>query len=317
MRIYWNTESFKSQANKIHNNLYNYDKFVYVKNNVKGIITCKIHGDFKQSLVVHFRPCGCPLCGIITQSKNNTRSIEDFIELSNKIHSNKYNYTNFIYKKDKEKSEIICPLHGSFFQTPSGHLVGKGCRKCGFKSMASKQRKSNEEFLKEAISIHGDKYSYNDFSYNNGRDKIIIHCNICNTDFKQIINDHIKNKSNCSHCWSIKRKTVNNLFKYSEWEKLGHSSKNFDSFKVYIIKCWNDTETFYKIGKSYTKMNRRFPPIRMPYNYEILKIYEDNAKKISELEHSFQKDNKQFKYIPNISFEGMYECFSQINNYDF
>lgn len=34
------------------------------------------------------------------------------------------------YKQNKVKVNIICPVHGSFFQTPNSHLNGHGCRKC-------------------------------------------------------------------------------------------------------------------------------------------------------------------------------------------
>ena len=48
----------------------------------------------------------------------------------------------------------------------------------------------------------------------------------------------------------------------------GLKSKKFEDFKVYIIKCWNEEEEFYKIGKTYRKISRRFlkgNSIALPY----------------------------------------------------
>jgi hypothetical protein len=54
-----------------------------------------------------------------------------FIEKANKIHNNKYDYSNTNYMSAHCKVIIICKEHGQFFQTPNGHLNNKGCKKCG------------------------------------------------------------------------------------------------------------------------------------------------------------------------------------------
>jgi hypothetical protein len=56
-------EEFIERANKIHNNLYRYDKFIYVNAQTKGIIICPIHGEFLQNSLSHIGiQCGCPIC---------------------------------------------------------------------------------------------------------------------------------------------------------------------------------------------------------------------------------------------------------------
>lgn len=56
---------------------------------------------------------------------------EDFIQKAKEIHGDKYDYSEFTYTKMKNKSTIICPLHGKFEQSPSQHLTRKcGCSKC-------------------------------------------------------------------------------------------------------------------------------------------------------------------------------------------
>lgn len=56
------TETFINKANIVHNNFYNYDKVVYIKNSIKVIITCLVHGDFEQTPDKHLQGRGCPKC---------------------------------------------------------------------------------------------------------------------------------------------------------------------------------------------------------------------------------------------------------------
>lgn len=59
-----NKEEFVAKANLKHNDAYTYDNFVYTTARVPSYITCRIHGDFKQSPDNHARGCnGCPHCG--------------------------------------------------------------------------------------------------------------------------------------------------------------------------------------------------------------------------------------------------------------
>ena len=50
---------------------------------------------------------------------------EIFIEKAKKIHGDKYDYSLVNYIKNNKKINIICTKHGSFFQIPSSHLMGK------------------------------------------------------------------------------------------------------------------------------------------------------------------------------------------------
>ena len=54
---------FIEKANVIHKNKYSYDKFIYVNNKTKGIVTCPVHGDFYVSPMNHIgNKSGCPKC---------------------------------------------------------------------------------------------------------------------------------------------------------------------------------------------------------------------------------------------------------------
>jgi hypothetical protein len=59
-------------------------------------------------------------------------TLNDFISKSVAKHSNKYDYSRFVYKGWDVKGLIGCPVegHGFFEQVPASHLKGYGCLKC-------------------------------------------------------------------------------------------------------------------------------------------------------------------------------------------
>jgi hypothetical protein len=118
---------FKEKAIKIHNNFYDYTKTDFSKIINKSIITCPIHGDFIQSLDKHINSKhGCPKCG-----GSQKKTLEEFINEAQQIHGNLYDYILSVYLNFELKLEIICSKHGSFWQTPHNHIIGKqGCPTC-------------------------------------------------------------------------------------------------------------------------------------------------------------------------------------------
>lgn len=125
------TKEFIFKAKQIHGEKYNYDKTIFKNNNTRMIITCPIHGDFEQLPYHHLRGSGCKQCGydkIHSQKRSNK---ESFVEKAREVHGDKYDYSKVEYKSSRENVCIICPIHGEFFQTPSNHLQGYGCKMCG------------------------------------------------------------------------------------------------------------------------------------------------------------------------------------------
>ena len=55
---------------------------------------------------------------------------EEFIEKANKIHNNKYDYSQVKYVNSRTKVCITCPQHNQFWQLANSHLQGQGCPKC-------------------------------------------------------------------------------------------------------------------------------------------------------------------------------------------
>lgn len=57
-------------------------------------------------------------------------NFEEKIKSFNEIHKHKYDYSKSVYVDSKTKIEIICPIHGPFFQRINHHSKGAGCPNC-------------------------------------------------------------------------------------------------------------------------------------------------------------------------------------------
>jgi len=125
-----NIDEFIERSKIIHNNLYGYEKVVYVNNSTEVVISCPIHGDFQQTPQSHLVGSGCNDCGILRSREAKLKTQEQFIKEANIKHGRIYKYDNVDYKTTNKKVSITCTIHGYFQQTPSAHLVGQGCPKC-------------------------------------------------------------------------------------------------------------------------------------------------------------------------------------------
>ena len=96
------------------------------------------------------------------------------------------------------KVEIICSEHGSFFQSPHGHLKGQGCPKCGKASRIRKRTSTCDKFIERAKDIHGEKYDYSKVEYVNSQTKVVIICPV-HGEFYQTPNSHL-NGEGCIGC---------------------------------------------------------------------------------------------------------------------
>jgi G:T-mismatch repair DNA endonuclease (very short patch repair protein) len=91
---------------------------------------------------------GCFVCGAEKRSSSQVLNLEHFLARSRQEHGSRYDYSRAIYKGAKDKVEIICRKHGSFWQAAESHYTaGSGCPSC--KSHYTKPQKEVEAFLKE------------------------------------------------------------------------------------------------------------------------------------------------------------------------
>ena len=127
-------EQFIKRSKKIHGDKYDYSKVKYKNIGTKVCIICPEHGEFWQTPDAHLSGQGCPICGSINRIKHikKTKGCNktSFVIKSRKVHGDKYDYSKVEYINANTKVCIVCPEHGEFWQTPSSHLKGNGCRKC-------------------------------------------------------------------------------------------------------------------------------------------------------------------------------------------
>lgn len=98
---------------------------------------------FEQYPASHFSGCeGCPRCKSLESTERQVSAKRaTFKEEANAIHSNRYDYSKSDYQGLRVKIEIMCSVHGSFWQTPDGHIHGEhGCPKC-FSNASHKEGK--------------------------------------------------------------------------------------------------------------------------------------------------------------------------------
>lgn len=120
------TLKFIEKAKQIHSNIYDYSKVNYINADTQIIIICKIHGEFIQIPDFHInRKCGCPKC-----SNNVKLDLLEFIDKSNQIHNNVYDYSKVEYINNRNPIIIICKTHGEFTQIPFVHILNHGCPSC-------------------------------------------------------------------------------------------------------------------------------------------------------------------------------------------
>lgn len=239
-------EGFK----KIHGDRYDYSLITEYKNNYQKLpIRCPIHGLFYQEQYVHRSGHGCPDCSKI--KSDNLRRVkqcaEDFEKKARLIHGDRYDYSKVVYKNNLTPVEIICPIHGSFWQVPYSHLDKKrkvGCPICG-RSLnqlgnKKKEKEAAESFVEKARKVHGDKYDYSKVVYTGATKKVTIVCPI-HGEFSQVASYHISGNG-CPKCQNHISKWEQEVFDFIQSlfpDKLvTQSQKGLVKGRRYEIDIW-------------------------------------------------------------------------------
>jgi hypothetical protein len=117
------TAIFIERANLIHDNLFNYDKSVFLSRRKKIIIGCQKHGDFEMTADHHLTGRGCPKCA------GFKKTIEEYIIEAKKIHGNLYDYSESKLTKGKT-IQIKCQKHGVVVVNKYNHINKGGPHGC-------------------------------------------------------------------------------------------------------------------------------------------------------------------------------------------
>ena len=123
----------------------------------------------------------------------------EFIDHAKSIHGNRYDYSKSIYVNNRKKIEIICHIHGSFWQKSDGHLNGRGCKACGYEKNGNTSRLTQQEFLQKCEEIHETRYDYSRVRYIDSHEKVQIGCRKHGWFWQSPV-VHVHQKSGCPKC---------------------------------------------------------------------------------------------------------------------
>lgn len=222
-----NFETFVERSRLVHGDKYIYHEEFFYGSDKKTLITCPIHGDFWQKPYKHINnKQGCPRCA--GKGKTTKEIIEEFKEKW----GNKWIYNKSEYIGNHKKLCVICPKHGEFWITPANHLNGKGCPKCKQEKLSIFFRKSNEQFINEALQKHDGKYDLSKVEYVNNHTKVCIICHekdengIEHGEFWQTPQNHLYGEG-CPKCIA---KKMHNIFaktteEFKQQERIVHGNR--------------------------------------------------------------------------------------------
>lgn len=220
-------KQFIEEANKKHDNKYDYSLVEYVGCYNKVKIICKEHGEFEQAPCYHLQGQGCSKCS----GKYNYTN-DEYIEEVKKKHGNKYDYSFTEYIRTEGKIKIICKKHGLFEQRAGSHLKGQGCSKC-----AGCYNYTTEEYIEKVNQVHKNKYDYSLTEYKKKDNRIKIICKEHGV-FEQVAGCHLQGQG-CSKCAGCHSYTTE---EYIEKANQVHKNK-YD----YSLTIYNRTEHKIKI----------------------------------------------------------------------
>lgn len=209
--------------------------------------------------------------------------------VATKVHNGKYDYSKVDYQGADIKIEIICPVHGSFFQKSYLHILHKnGCPKCKGEKIYNAKKKTLEFFICKARKIHGEKYDYPLQQFKNAFSKINIVCKM-HGKFKQTFSNHIYNSNGCPSCGKGKNisaaekewlQSLNIL--HLEYQKRLHGKKKYykvDAFDPITNTVYEYFGVFWHGHPDYFPKGIN-PKTKKPYKYHYRKALE----KVKDLE---------------------------------
>lgn len=121
------TKEIVNRFVSLRGNTYDYSKVDYRGARTLVIIICPTHGEFKQTPNNHVSGDGCPSCA------GKDLTTEKVIQNMQRVHGRTYDYGKVVFTNTATKMELVCRVHGSFFQRYHDHLNGHGCVRCGNK----------------------------------------------------------------------------------------------------------------------------------------------------------------------------------------
>jgi hypothetical protein len=186
------TEKFIIKAKKIHGE----DKFDYSKvdvTNKKIIIKCVQHNnEFIQNSQKHLQgQNSCKEC------RSDVYDCKSFIAKSQRVHGEKYDYSEVIYIDSRTPVKINCKkCKNAFYPLPYVHVNNFGCNNCG----GSKPLTTNTFINRSKELYPNDEFDYSKVKYTNNKTHVKLICIKHQHEFLQNPQKHLGLQQGCSSC---------------------------------------------------------------------------------------------------------------------
>ena len=222
---------FLKKAKQTYKSQYTYEDVVYFNSRSKVTITCREHGSFQQTPGKLLAGTGCPSCGLERRHKSRRLKKDEVLKRLKSVHGDALRFQINEYENIRQKITVSCQLHGKFQSSIGNLFTGRGCLKCSLAKTAHSRRLSNDDWIKKAKAVHGNRYNYKDTCYDGANNKLTIICRQ-HGPFEIRASNHINKKQGCRKCvqpnasWaSTKRKPRVSPEKFLERFFLAHPTK--------------------------------------------------------------------------------------------
>ena len=210
----------------------------------------------------------------------------------------------------KSKVYFNCRLHGTVNKSLPQYRNNQSCTECNKQSLivkgkleALKSKTDSITLLNLCKKVHGNLYEYDLSTFKSRTSIANIKCRHHGW-FTQCLNNHITSKQGCPKCGHIVRTanwakvTHNNIYNKEELQKYNS--------KLYVIRLYNELESFIKVGISSRNLNNRLSRFQPLYKVEVLKVYKDTFDTV--INEEMRIHNLFTSYKPIYKFGGSTEC---------
>lgn len=279
----------------IHGQNFSYPDYKYLNNNSKITIVCNRCG--LEDTVIdcnHIKKkSGCKNCDTKIGAPLMSDSV--FIERVKAVNSG----IEILEERRGYHTPILCRNKYGLVKISPDHLL-KG-EVGSLRSAVDKTSYMIEQFKEK----HNNFYSYPNYVYCGNRCLGKIECPI-HGEFEQLTDVHLMG-SGCTRCSFLSGDRING------YSRSGFIKRSNDrECCLYLVRLFNETEDFYKIGITSHSTERRIKKSTdIKYSFEIVYEYKSyDAGCIWDLEKVLHRDYKEYYYSPKIYFKGCTECFT-------
>ena len=267
---------------------------------------CSKHGDFKSKpITLLSSKNGCRFCAneaIGSALSYGDTKIKRLVESTGVFKFEGFVGDDHFCKNSKTKVIVRCLKHNTVEERPVTAMQKTlGCSVCLFEHKRDSRLFTLNQFVEKANTVHNSFYDYSISEYESSYKKVNVICPN-HGKFSVHANRHLQG-GGCPKC------TIR-----SSWSREGfveYVNKSYGGkSKVYLLKCYDECESFLKVGTTCLTVEKRFSTKKsMPYNYEVLLCVESDGGNVYDVERQVLKLFKKFKYLPDIPFGGKTECF--------